>query len=816
MPARSADHLEHRAKVPEPDLASYNPPLMSSPSARRLLPWPLSLLESVWFGIFLMTVLFIYGAIGSAGVPTSISFWEASAWYLIREHRTLEMTEYEWFNWWPFYTLVGLTCLTMAVVTIRRIPMTVINAGVWMIHSGIIIMCLGCVIYFGTKLEGDVAVARGRLIMDMPGQGSVDMRAMPGKSISAGNATAPWVFSVTSIDPNWSLLSGEDAGKEAYAVTVQVQPPQGEPFMRQVIAGYPEYTEDIVRSDDPTQPMARAVKVHGTPLVDETLSITLEPDRRDTFYLQAKPALYLREVTTNALGETVPLTPWFERAIEGLPRFNDRLSSVQRVWMPPGAPVPVDPIVLSIPSVDANDPLGDASVEVTDYLRYAVMQTNPVPTLDGPYSPWADVTLSTPDGRSQSHEVYAEGSYSTAPIEQLDISWIDEDVDLDVASTAQLEIQVPEHKVSMTVPIESLGVDDTTTPFIEIEGTPFSYRVERFDNDLFIAGREVSLARVSIDDGTRKWQRWVFDDPALNGDLPATSDHAQHDGASAPDERIKMRYIPPAIGTANLQFIGGPEEEDLRLLVRLPGMDQRVETITIGQPLELARGIALTVDDYNPRVRLETRPAIVPTQQRDRAAANQYSMMRVNVPGSERTAWLTHHHYPFASDQDAVIGFRYQPTAVSLPDGRTIELMFSRQSEPLPAAISLDGFRIASHVGGFTGSVSSVLNWHSQLRFEEGDAVSFAEVSVNNPSELGGLWFFQSQWDPPDPQGNRGGVPSLGRNFTVLGVGNRNGVWTMLAGCVLSVIGMIYAFYIKPIIKRRSALRAYAQAGGAT
>jgi hypothetical protein len=33
----------------------------------------------------------------------------------------------------------------------------------------------------------------------------------------------------------------------------------------------------------------------------------------------------------------------------------------------------------------------------------------------------------------------------------------------------------------------------------------------------------------------------------------------------------------------------------------------------------------------------------------------------------------------------------------------------------------------------------------------------------------------------------------------------------MLAGCILSVIGMIYAFYFKPMIKRREALRVYGQ-----
>jgi len=37
----------------------------------------------------------------------------------------------------------------------------------------------------------------------------------------------------------------------------------------------------------------------------------------------------------------------------------------------------------------------------------------------------------------------------------------------------------------------------------------------------------------------------------------------------------------------------------------------------------------------------------------------------------------------------------------------------------------------------------------------------------------------------------------------VLGVGNRVGVHVQLAGCCIAVLGMIYAFYVKPVIKRR-------------
>jgi len=51
-------------------------------------------------------------------------------------------------------------------------------------------------------------------------------------------------------------------------------------------------------------------------------------------------------------------------------------------------------------------------------------------------------------------------------------------------------------------------------------------------------------------------------------------------------------------------------------------------------------------------------------------------------------------------------------------------------------------------------------------------------------------------------------------NYTGLGIGNRHGVYVQLAGCCLSVIGMIFAFYIKPVLVRRRAEVARAKAFG--
>ena len=47
----------------------------------------------------------------------------------------------------------------------------------------------------------------------------------------------------------------------------------------------------------------------------------------------------------------------------------------------------------------------------------------------------------------------------------------------------------------------------------------------------------------------------------------------------------------------------------------------------------------------------------------------------------------------------------------------------------------------------------------------------------------------------------------------MLGVGNRPGVTTMTVACVMIVTGLLYAFYLKPVLIRRMKERAIAQYG---
>ena len=279
----------------------------------------IDLFTTVWLGITILSSLFIYSSIGSSGVPVSIFIWEPTAWVNLREMRGLEMTEFEWFHWWPFKWLIAMLCLNMTIVTLRRIPLTLLTLGVWSIHTGIIVLVLGCLVYFSQKVEGDVLISRRRVVIQEPSAQPVSMVVTPGNTIQAGDRT----YTITGINPNWELMSGDDKGKQAYTVTVSVDGIE-ESFMRQLIAGYPEYTEDIVQTDDPKQPMARAKNIVGRALLDEDLDMRLVYDAKDEFLLTQSGAFYLRELSASG----TPQTKWIERPIHNLPRFISTITTM--------------------------------------------------------------------------------------------------------------------------------------------------------------------------------------------------------------------------------------------------------------------------------------------------------------------------------------------------------------------------------------------------------------------------------------------------------------------------------------------------------
>ena len=236
------------------------------------LRWLLDLFSSVKFGVLLMVLLFVYMSVGSAGVvyPIHPNIFSASGWKYeqLRQWRIFEMTEFEWFHWWPFDVLMALIAITLIVTTLRRIRFSVINLGVWLIHTGIIMLIIGSLVYFGTKVEGDTFLSRRTLVIEVLDDDGVPTGPARRLSIHAGNTltvdsgASRFEIMVASTDPDWEILTGEDQGDRAYSVSVFVRTPE-QSFIRQLIDGHPDYTEDLIPSDDPAQPFNRAVKVSG-------------------------------------------------------------------------------------------------------------------------------------------------------------------------------------------------------------------------------------------------------------------------------------------------------------------------------------------------------------------------------------------------------------------------------------------------------------------------------------------------------------------------------------------------------------------------
>ena len=742
----------------------------------------IDLFTKVWLGITTLCLIFIYSSIGSAGVPVSFAILEPETWRNVRE--TMEMTEFEWFHWWPFKWLIATLCLNMFTVTIRRIPLNILTVGVWTIHSGVIMTVIGCVVYFSQKIEGDVVVSRSRVEISIPNQVPVSMVATPDNSVWVDD----WLFTISNLNPNWELLSGDDAGNRSYAVSVSIQGPNDVSFTRQLILGYPEYTEDVISTGDPKQPMARAIKVLGTALVDDTIKIQLTHDAKDRFYVTQSAAVYIREVSES--GDS--MSDWSERPIENLPRFNDYVPTYNDVWGLGFGSFQPKPLLITVPSPNDQDTLAK-DVIVTGYLRYAFLGSRIVAGEELFPVVWA--TLRKNDGIEQTVEMYAfDESSNTADKALMSFKWLEDD--------AEVEAMRKSLKPSIVCTIddeEYLLKLTTSEDFSQIANTDYFFRTKTTQNNLQIAGIDVSLAQVEIKKGDQQWERWVFDNPAMNRDV---IEGVEHDASDAKfiDDAIQMRYSP---GGSPITIIGGLEDGTYGLLMALGDGEPKYQDIVIGEPINLTDEVTITLTRAEAKTKKETRPTIVPPVQRDPGASNFYSMIKITIPttAGPESSWLSYHQYPFESQRDVVSRFRFEPTVMNLPDGRRFQVLFSRKSAKLPAPVALDSFEIDAHIGGFTGRTSSVVNWRSLIRFL-GEEETIAAVSVNNPQSYGNYWFFQSQWDPPDST-------SAGLNYTVLGVGNRFGIFPMLLGCCLTVSGMIWAFYVKPMIKRKRQKAVY-------
>ncbi|MCG3136461.1 MAG: hypothetical protein HJJLKODD_00294 [Phycisphaerae bacterium] len=735
---------------------------------------------SIWLGVVLLVMIFTYSTIGSAYPP-------------FRQQPGLEMTEFQWFHWWPFDLLIALFTLNMVLATIRKIPLRVTTAGVWMIHSGIVILVLGSFWYFGSKLEGDAPIFRRQVMIRLPGSDQVTaMYIRPDNRLSLTGPDGQYTFAIADLQPEWPIQSEPHVGEKAYSVSVQVTTPH-ETFIRQLLAGYPQYTEDVIPGE------GRAIKKIGRKLIDENLQLALDYNPQNYLYLNDSSALYVRPADQSV---------WIEKPIAELPNYHDHVADRSQVIDPSGRISKNQPLNLVMAQQGEQDPLAGVEVTVLSYLRYAQEQTRWAP--GGPQlNPIVRLRADIPQQGSQVFELAAkDAEQQTAANGQIAMHWVENQTDLQQLQkdeTAFLRIQVPSAQADLKLTIDELRQQSAT--WLPIPDTDYQFRLQNTVDKLAMGdGRLVSIAMVEVRKGESGFLRMVADDPQSTRDMASSEGGMGHEMLEL-DKNIVMEYHPDH--RALLNVVAGPAEVGLHMIFRDANGQLQSQATAAGQTTELPGGVKITIEQYIESAQREVLPMIVPVEQRDSKADRQFAMIQLQLQQGnwQQKLWLPYN--PWALDGDQY-GFRgripqfFRP--VQLPDGRRVELLFSRERYELPAAVALDDFTLETHAGGLIGSNSNVRNYISKLRFADGQGgwSEPMQMSLNNPANHQGWWFFQSTWDPP--QGNYAGM-----NYTGVGVGNRNGVQVQLAGTVLAVLGMIYAFYLKPMIIRRKI--AAAQAG---
>ena len=105
-------------------------------------------------------------AVDATGMPASgvrffPEFVEAYRSTLLRQLPSWEMTEIEFYAWWPLKLALLLFVTNMIVATVRRIEFKWLNVGVLTVHAGIVLIALGSIFYERGKVEGDTRLLKG-------------------------------------------------------------------------------------------------------------------------------------------------------------------------------------------------------------------------------------------------------------------------------------------------------------------------------------------------------------------------------------------------------------------------------------------------------------------------------------------------------------------------------------------------------------------------------------------------------------------------------------------------------------------------------
>ena len=669
------------------------------------------------------------------------------AWHATVIYRLpwFEMTELQFYAWWPMQLLLGLFVLNMIWATIRRIEFKFVNIGVLTVHTGIVVLAVGAILYGHFKFEGDMIIRR----RDLGG-------------------------------------TFHDTFYDAFTPAIYLTADTGEALMIP-LPELPRYNDYTPGSPAPGTPGSSGSETSGG------LNIRLDD----------RPGV--AEVVGDGVRVSIPGFLAYADLQSGFVDASDLAEGLSQAEIDK---LPENVVVqLASGSRDQIDLAGDKPVRAFDLVA------------------------SSPAQRV--------GHFDTFDVELLTDANPQRVADLtrQIDAPHGLIVRIPEQHFEQAYAIEpgqtiALGDTGYTLEVQDVGPYAMPFITEGYQ------GASDTRATVRLTGQGKDFRRIVmYRYPERSQDFtPAPDDPGvgPMGKRTDPDPAIELVYIDNT--RAQYHLIDRGAGESLELVLRLPFMNA-ASGGPLSAPLREDKFLVPGTFNGHPhwlhvtrRMRHATptlRAAPTPKAMRDPKDEGDYTHAVVPVlfeqdlraaDGTTRTwrqvIWLKQMRYPqFPEDMR-------RPVYVDLPSGRQVAVIFSRQQHRLPFAVALEAFKMIPIPGSeverdFVATLAigdlNALGVMAQ-RPEQVEARLNSPVIHRTPGAplgLRSIKLSQIAWDKGDPSApghlarDEQGRFVNQQRFTILGVANNVGIRIIFVGACLIVIGIPWAFYVKPALQQR-------------
>ncbi len=686
----------------------------------------------------------------------------------------MEMSELEFYSWWPLRTVLLLFVSNMIVATVRRIEFTFERIGVLMVHSGIVVIALGSAYYSGLKKEGDTILLAGQ----------PDAQGKPGPGQPVGmfydnTATALWIRQRGGAHaPQWEQR--------------RIQPPRYNDYGLRA-AGERTVLGEIGRADASSDG-GRTLSLPVEPLAG--VRSTLDDDVRLRIVGYASYAEAGQDwiegtaPTDGSKGGANPVRfARLESAVDENGKTAEKKLGFSFFFMPR----------------EAKDRLAETEAFGIEFAAGMDQRR------------WKDLQANLPAGAQ--HAIIVEvpatsdrPAYSGVIV--FDPARLNEDVRL---GESGYSLKVTQHAEQPPFPLVTPG-----------------YR-----------NAQSSLAVVRITPPTgASFDRWVYHRfPEISQDLLEEKNDRGMPKRRDADPAIRVSYI----DASKIQVYLDERPREAPGASTLAGLAQRTRAI-----VRTPGGAARTIDHFNadgsadliPGLRLRLLgawahaepigvPRVVPEERRspEFVGTHDRSMLAVEVVARDnyrRVVWVRYSKY-MGLDMS-------EQTRIDLPGGRSLELAFGRLAYELPGfVIQLTDFQMVSYE-----HTNQPRDYRSVIRVTPTNAGTFEPyehvTQLNAPLQAPFMWsddrswlsnaartlisrvdpnqfkFSQAGWDAEgwnqtQQMAGAGQLPRAFARFTILGVGNNPGIHIIALGGVMMSVGIPWAFYLKPWLMKRKKRR---------